>query len=78
MKRNFKKSKYEKEFANYSGNNFEERFEGYDIYTYRNIVDEIRYTFWTSSESGDYYSGLQSLEEARELITRINLNKLKG
>ena len=43
MKRNFKKSKYEKEFANYSGNNFEERFEGYDIYTYRNIVDEIRY-----------------------------------
>lgn len=75
MKRNFKKSKYEKEFVNYPGNNFKERFEGYDIYTYRNIIDEIRYTFWTSSESDDYYSGLQTLEEARELIARI---KLKG
>lgn len=74
MKRIFKKSKYEKEFSKHPVTNFEERFEGYDIYTYRNIVDEIRYTFWTSSESGDYYSGLQTLEEARELITRI----LKG
>lgn len=74
MKRKFKKSKYEKEFSKYPGNNFEERFEGYDIYSYRNIVDEIRYTFWTSSESSEYYSGLRTLEESRELITRI----LKG
>lgn len=71
MNRNFKKSKYEKEFSNYPTSNFEERFEGYDIYTYKNIVDEIRYTFWTSSESEDYYSGLQTLEEAKKLILRI-------
>ena len=71
MKRNFKKSKYEKEFSKYPITNFEERFEGYDIYTYKNIGDEIRYTIWTSSESPDNYSGLQSLEEAKELILRI-------
>lgn len=75
MKRNFKKSKYEKEFSKYPITNFEERFEGYDIYTYKNIGDEIRYTFWTSSESPDYYSGLQSLEETKELIKKIKDKK---
>ena len=71
MKRNFKKSKYEKEFSKHPTTNFEERFEVYDIYTYKNIVDEIRYTFWTLSESSDYYSGLHTLEETKELILRI-------
>lgn len=74
MKRNFKKSKYEKEFVKYPGNNFEERYQGYDIYSYRNIVDQLKYTFWASSESSEYYSGLQNLEEAKEIILRI----LKG
>jgi hypothetical protein len=78
MKRNFKKSKYEKEYSKYPTTNLEERFEGYDIYTYKNIGDEIRYKFWTSSESPDYYSGLQSLEETKELIIRIKYENNKS
>lgn len=77
MKRSFKKSKYEKEFSKRPTTNFEERFEGYDIYTYKNIVNKIKYTFWTSSESSNYYSGLQTLEETKELIIRIKYENNK-
>lgn len=64
--RKFEKSTYEKEFTG----KFILNYEGYDIYEY-NSMGRIRYTFWVSSESSDYYSSMESLEDCKQLIDRI-------
>lgn len=64
--RKFEKSTYEEEFTG----KFNINYKGYDIYEY-NSMDRKLYTFWVSSESYDYYSSMQSLEDCKQLIDRI-------
>ncbi len=65
--RAFNCSSLEKEFQD----SYVMQYRGYNIYTYENLLDELKYTFWYSSEDADYVSSKDSLIDAKESIDKI-------
>ena len=64
-------SSYEKEFED----TYIMQYRGYNIYSYINIMDEEKFTFWYSSEECEYYSSKNTLEDCYVLIDDIIKNK---
>ena len=65
------KSKYEEEFRNSPNVKYIETYNGYDIYSYLNIIDMTKYTFWTSSHDEDYYSNLNTINGCKSIIDKL-------
>lgn len=74
LNRKFEKSEYEIKFSTDKNTTYMMNYRGYSIYRYINLSDDPKYTFWASSESSDYYSGISSLDECLKTIENIKRN----